>query len=146
MEIKDSKMMLEIMRLIGWQSAPTVDKKRIKTNFHNMEIVLDEVQELGEFIEAEKIATEADPEARKKIQEELLEFLYTLGVAKDDVVVDGKYDIMLYEKMKENLQIAFKALSGDFGLELSAKAKKRLSTPSISSKTISLNQIKKKYL
>jgi len=33
----------------------------------------------------------------------------------------------------------------DFGLELSAKAKKRLSNPS-KGKTISLEQIKKKYL
>lgn len=34
----------------------------------------------------------------------------------------------------------------DFGLELSAKAKKRLSLSSKNSKTISLSQIKKKYL
>lgn len=34
----------------------------------------------------------------------------------------------------------------DFGRELSAKAKKRLSFSSKNSKTISLNQIKNKYL
>ena len=34
----------------------------------------------------------------------------------------------------------------DFGLDLSAKAKKRLSIFPKSDKTISLNQIKKKYL
>lgn len=34
----------------------------------------------------------------------------------------------------------------DFGLELSAKAKKRLSLSSKNKKTISLSQIKKKYL
>ncbi|KKR62140.1 hypothetical protein A2643_02125 [Candidatus Nomurabacteria bacterium RIFCSPHIGHO2_01_FULL_39_220] len=34
----------------------------------------------------------------------------------------------------------------DFGLELSAKAKKRLSMTYKNNKTISLNQIKKKYL
>ena len=34
----------------------------------------------------------------------------------------------------------------DFGLELSAKAKKRLSILSKNSKTFSLNQIKSKYL
>ena len=34
----------------------------------------------------------------------------------------------------------------DFGLDLSAKAKKRLSFPSKNNKTISLSQIKKKYL
>ena len=34
----------------------------------------------------------------------------------------------------------------DFGLELSAKAKKRLSLSSKNNKTISFSQIKKKYL
>lgn len=34
----------------------------------------------------------------------------------------------------------------DFGLSLSAKAKKRLAISSRNSKTLSLNQIKKKYL
>ncbi len=34
----------------------------------------------------------------------------------------------------------------DFGLVLSAKAKKRLSTSSKNNKTVSFNQLKKKYL
>jgi adenylate cyclase class IV len=63
--------------------------------------VLDQVEQLGEFIEAEKIVTSADPEDRKKTQEELFTFLETLGVAKEDRVIDGKYDIMLWEKLKE---------------------------------------------
>ena len=34
----------------------------------------------------------------------------------------------------------------DFGIDLSPKAKKRLATPSKTHKTLSLSQIKKKYL
>ena len=68
MEIKDGKMMIEIFKLMKWDSLPTVDKKRIKTKYKDMEIVLDKVKNLGEFIEVEKIVTHADPEKRKKIQ------------------------------------------------------------------------------
>ena len=101
MEIKDGEMMIEILKLMKWQEVPTVDKKRIKTNYKDMEIVLDQVEHLGEFIEVEKIVTHENHEDRKKIQEELFAFLETLGVSKEDRVIDGKYDIMLWEKLKE---------------------------------------------
>jgi adenylate cyclase class IV len=63
-----------------------------------MEIVLDTVKDLGEFIEAEKIVESADGNSRNKVQEELYSFLETLGVEKADHIIGGKYDIMLYEK------------------------------------------------
>lgn len=98
MEINNGEMMIEILKLLEWQSAPTVDKQRIKTSLQGIEIVLDSVKDLGEFIEAEKIVTHADHEVRKKVQEELFDFLETLGVRKEDRVIDGKYNIMLFEK------------------------------------------------
>ncbi|OGI64973.1 hypothetical protein A3A95_02380 [Candidatus Nomurabacteria bacterium RIFCSPLOWO2_01_FULL_39_18] len=101
MEIKDGAMMVEILELMKWDKLPTVDKKRIKTSFKDMEIVLDVVEQLGEFIEVEKMVKHEDYEDRKKIQEELFDFLSTLGVSKEDQVIDGKYDIMLYSKLNE---------------------------------------------
>ena len=98
MEIQDGDMMIEILELLKWEKVPVVDKKRIKTNFKDIEIVLDEVKDLGTYIEAEKIVKTADPEDRKKTQEELFKFLETLGVSKEDRIIDGKYDIMLFEK------------------------------------------------
>ncbi len=101
LEISDGDMMVEILKLLNYQEVPTVDKKRIKTNFNDIEIVLDTVKELGEFVEAEKIVTHVDKEDRKKIQDELMNFLVGLGVKKEDQVIDGKYDIMLYEKLNQ---------------------------------------------
>jgi adenylate cyclase class 2 len=98
LEISDGEKMLEVIRLLKYQQVPTVEKKRIKTNYKDMEIVLDIVERLGEFIEVEKIVTDTDPNARMKIQEELFAFLAEIGVTKEDNVIDGKYDIMLYEK------------------------------------------------
>ena len=63
-----------------------------------MEIVLDIVKDLGEFIEVEKIVTEENPEDRIGIQKEIADFIETLGIAKEDLLVNGKYDIMLWEK------------------------------------------------
>ncbi|HEY4494199.1 MAG TPA: class IV adenylate cyclase [Candidatus Paceibacterota bacterium] len=99
MEIKDGEMMIEILKLLKYQEVPTVDKKRVKTKYQDMEIVLDDVKNLGEFIEAEKIVQNHDHEDRKKTQEELFTFLEILGISKSDRVIDGKYDIMLFEKL-----------------------------------------------
>ena len=100
-EIKDGAMVVEIFKLMGWKNLPTVDKRRIKTKFKGIEIVLDKVKHLGEFIEAEKIVKHKKHEDRKKIQEELFNFLETLGISKKDRVIDGKYDIMLFEKLNK---------------------------------------------
>ena len=43
------------------------NKRRIKTHLEDVEIVLDTVEHLGDFIEAEKIVTTENPEERKKI-------------------------------------------------------------------------------
>ena len=101
-EISNKDEMETIIKLLGFKDDVTVEKRRIKTKYKDMEVVLDTVTDLGEFIEVEKVTAEADPALRKNIQNELFEFLYTLGVSKDDVVVDGKYDIMLYEKMHKH--------------------------------------------
>lgn len=98
LEITDGEKMIQILELIGYQKCSIVDKKRIKTNFNDIEIALDDVKNLGEFIEAEKILKHENHEDRKKIQEQLFEFLVTLGVSESDRVIDGKYDIMLHEQ------------------------------------------------
>ena len=100
LEIADGKMMIEIMNLINYQEVAVVDKKRIKTKYKNMEIVLDKVKHLGDFIEVERIVKNKNPEARKNIQKELCDFLESLGVDEEDLLVNSKYDIMLWEKRR----------------------------------------------
>ena len=91
-----------IIELMGFKKDVTVEKRRIKTMYKDVEIVLDTVEQLGDFVEAEKIVTESDQEIRKHIQEELMELLIELGIERSDQVIDGKYDIMLEEKLKGN--------------------------------------------
>jgi adenylate cyclase class 2 len=98
LEISDGEMMMEIVKLLKYQEAPTVDKRRTKTKYKDMGIELDVVKDLGEFIEVEKIVDNEDPEERKNIQKGLAEFLLTLGIPKEDLLINSKYDIMLFEK------------------------------------------------
>ena len=98
LEIFDGEKMLEILKFLKYKQVPVVDKKRIKTKVGEIEVVLDEVVGLGEFLEAEKIVHTHDGKEREKIQEELLFFLETLGIKREDQIINGKYDIMLFEK------------------------------------------------
>jgi adenylate cyclase, class 2 len=98
LEISSGEEMIKIMDILGFEKDVIVEKKRIKTMYKDIEIVLDTVERLGDFVEAEKIVTESDPEARKKIQRELMDTLVELGIPREDEVVDGKYDIMIFEK------------------------------------------------
>ncbi len=99
LKIDNKEEMEKIIKILGFKDDVTVEKTRIKTKYRDMEIVLDTVAQLGEFVEAEKMTDEPDPEIRKSIQEELYAFLETLGISKEDRVIDGKYDIMLWEKL-----------------------------------------------
>lgn len=98
LEILDGKKMIEIMKFLNYKEVSVVDKKRIKTKFKDIVIELDDVKNLGEFIEAEKIITHSDPEDRKKIQKDLCVFLETLGIPKVDHMVNAKYDILIHKK------------------------------------------------
>lgn len=100
LEIDNADQMRSIVKLLGYKEDVIVDKKRIKTKYKDMEIVLDTVERLGEFVEAEKVVNEADPNVRIKIQDELMDFLGEIGVTRADQVIDGKYDIMLFEKIQ----------------------------------------------
>jgi adenylate cyclase class 2 len=95
-EISDAETMREALIHMDYHSVAKVDKTRVKTNYNDMEICLDEVEGLGSFIEAEKIT--GDDAA--KTQAELFAFLETLGVKKEDQVFKG-YDILVYEAGKK---------------------------------------------
>ncbi len=71
-----------------------VRKKRTLYIAGQTRIHLDEVENLGSFIELEKIGPEEEAE---KIQKEMMEFLAFLGVPANDRVMKG-YDILMLER------------------------------------------------
>lgn len=90
-EISDVEQFKGALILMGYHSAISVRKNRIKTKYNDTEICLDEVDELGSFIEVEKV-TEGDGD---NVQEELFNFLETLGIRREERVIHG-YDTLLY--------------------------------------------------
>jgi adenylate cyclase class 2 len=88
--------MAEIVLLMGYYEFNTVSKVRRKCRYKNYEICLDEVEELGNFIEVEKMSDEPS----EVVQEELFTFLESLGISREDRATKG-YDILLYQKQQE---------------------------------------------
>lgn len=93
LEIGNKEIMEDIFELLGYEKTVEVHKKRIKTNYKDYEICLDSINDLGYFIEVEKISDEDG----EKIQNELFNFLETIGIKKEDRVLKG-YDTLLWEK------------------------------------------------
>ncbi len=92
-EIKNPKEMEQALFLMGYQLSNKVIKNRRTAKHGEFEICIDEVEELGSFIEIEKMSEDADTARR-----ELNEFLSSLGISEKDQIHKG-YDIMAIEKM-----------------------------------------------
>lgn len=96
-DINDPEEMAKMCEALGFELRTRIKKIRRKAKYKEYEICLDEVEELGSFIEAESMSEDGDSE---HIQKELFSFLEMLGVNKEDQVFEG-YDIMLYKLQKK---------------------------------------------
>ncbi len=92
----DSRPELEAMlTLLGFAPALRIYKERQSGHYKEWEICLDDVQELGSFIEVEQLATH--DEDVEPISHSLTAFLESLGIAPQDIGVK-RYDIQLLER------------------------------------------------
>ena len=85
-----------ILDMLGLTEVVRVVKKRRTTKYKEYEICVDEIENLGAFIEVERISGEEDAE---RIQQEMTDFLLSLGVSPEDKVSKG-YDILMLEKQE----------------------------------------------
>lgn len=92
-EVSDANLIREVIELLGFVEQVRVGKNRRKCKYGDYEICLDEVDDLGGFIEVEKMSEEDG----KKIQKEITDFLISLGVRPEDLVTIG-YDTMIEQK------------------------------------------------
>lgn len=96
-EISSKNEMEQALFLMGYKEAVRVEKTRVVTHYNDCEICIDDVKNLGAFIEMEKLTEEGDSE---KIQDELFAFFTTLGIAPEDRAYSG-YDILMQEKSEK---------------------------------------------
>lgn len=87
----------EMAKLLSFHEVLFVSKKRIKCEYEDMKICLDEIEGLGSFVEVEKMTNEEDTQ---KVRKELFEFLKILGIQEEDQVEKG-YATMIYELGKK---------------------------------------------
>lgn len=97
-EISDAEEMDRALKAMGYIIEVEVKKKRRKCKVKDYELCLDEVEDLGSFIEVEKLTS--DNEDGTKVQRELFDFLETLGIDKKNEITSG-YDTMMWEKNKK---------------------------------------------
>lgn len=86
-EVQDSAQLERILKALNFKKFVTVAKKRHIYNYHDsLEIALDEVKDLGFFIEVETIK---DFGTVKKAQEEILNFTKSIGLKRTKTVPGG---------------------------------------------------------
>jgi adenylate cyclase class 2 len=93
LEIGSVQVMQEIITLLGFHEISRVKKQRRKCKLQDYEICIDEVENLGSFLEIEKI-TDEDPAV---VQEQMLQQLTSLGIDVSEQVYLG-YDILMVQK------------------------------------------------
>jgi len=96
-EVNSREEMENALLIMGYKEAVRINKTRIVTHYNNCEICIDDVENLGSFIEMEKLTEEGDSE---KIQEELFQFFELLGIRREDRVMSG-YDILMFQKFEK---------------------------------------------
>ncbi|MBP6884103.1 MAG: class IV adenylate cyclase [Candidatus Pacebacteria bacterium] len=97
----DSKdNMTASLLLMGYKEAVKINKTRTKANYNDFEICLDQVEELGEFIEIEKLMPD---DYTGNLDEELYDFLEALNIGREDVTFKKLDEMMFEKKLKNNL-------------------------------------------
>lgn len=91
-EIADEAELEKIIEHIGFVPFSDLTKTRQKAHFGDIELCIDTVDELGDFVEAEKLTDEdADYDT---VVAELWRVLEECGVSRDDYVTEG-YDVLM---------------------------------------------------
>lgn len=91
-EIHDPVELAAIIGHLGFEPYSDLTKTRQKAKLGEIELCVDTVGELGDFIEAEKLT--ADDADYDKVAAELWEVLGSFGVEKSQHVMDG-YDVLM---------------------------------------------------
>lgn len=94
-EISNPEAMASMCESLGFVEIIKINKTRRKAKYKDYEICLDEIEGLGSYIEMEKM-TDENPDI---VQDELFNFLKTLGVSEEDRVFKG-YDLLIFDKQK----------------------------------------------
>lgn len=98
-EIKNPKDVHEMLLVLGWKPEVEVKKTRKKAKMGEYELCLDKVENLGDYLEIEKLTDDnVDP---VKVVEELYGILEPFGFSRKDEESKG-YDTLVWEINKKH--------------------------------------------
>ena len=95
-EVSEPDQMRSIIDELGYVLYSDLTKTRQKAQMGDIEICLDTVDGLGDFIEAEKLV--ADDAEYQMVIDELWTLFDSIGIDRDDEVTDG-YDVLINKKL-----------------------------------------------
>jgi len=93
-KVEKPEEIIAMLKMLGYHFVNIVKKERRKAKIGEYEICLDNVSDLGVFVELEKMTDGKDSE---KVQDELYEYVKTLGLSISDRIFEG-YDILTWKK------------------------------------------------
>lgn len=96
-DISSGDMAERMLVALGWEKDVDVVKKRSEGLVSGYGVCVDQVEQLGVFIELEKIAENSDQETIMSIQEEMKSFLHALEL-------DGEISMVPYDTQIKNLR------------------------------------------
>lgn len=91
---------IKMFQLLGFKEYVKINKTRIEGKIKDFSICIDEVENLGSFLEIEKITEREDK--RAEINLELQDFLLSLGISLEQIC-NKRYHTMIYELQKSKL-------------------------------------------
>lgn len=100
--ISDCEKMEQILQILGFFPKETVKKQRKITAYKGFNICIDEVDQLGSFIEIEKMA-ESDND-KKNVCQEIEKMLHDLNIPQKEIVKKKYYEMITDLKIKESLK------------------------------------------
>ena len=98
---KDYKMVEKIVEMLGLKAQVVVHNKRKVYKHNEYEIVLEEVEDLGLFIEVEIMISD-DKEDVIKVKEKIRQFINELGLKNVREFNVGKNQLLLSKKLNRN--------------------------------------------
>jgi len=92
-EVTDKKMMENILKELKYKKVVTVEKNRQTYKYKNINIVLDKVKNLGNFVEVELLG-QANQENKNKV----LRVIDDLNISRKNIIWHLRYHAMLMKK------------------------------------------------
>lgn len=97
-EISNPEELKDIIELLGYKEFVRINKKRWISHYKDYEICLDEVDNLGCFVEMEKLE-EISENIIEGVRQEMIDFLISLGIDSENIVRSG-YDTLMSQNKK----------------------------------------------